>query len=335
MLHVRVVTPSDRQAALVGELEANLAICNIVVMPGAARRPAGDLVQFDVAREAANGVLERLRQLDLHRVGSIAVDRIDTALSDVAAAAEAHAPGEPSEAVIWEEVEARVRGDSGLSPSFVALLVIAVLIGAVGVLVDSPILIVGAMVVGPEYGPLASVAMGLYGCRLRRVRRGLVALAVGFPVAIVAAASLTVVLRWADRIPLAYQLGERPLTNFISNPDLFAIIVAVLAGVAGTVSLTEARSGALVGVLISVTTIPAASNVGVALAMSRVGEAAGALGQLILNLGILVVVGAVTLRLQARLWLRLAVDSDAGKAGRVHRHGRTEAARTCLPPEPR
>ncbi len=204
-------------------------------MPGAARRPAGDLVQFDVAREAANGVLERLRQLDLHRVGSIAVDRIDTALSDVAAAAEAHAPGEPSEAVIWEEVEARVRGDSGLSPSFVALLVIAVLIGAVGVLVDSPILIVGAMVVGPEYGPLASVAMGLYGCRLRRVRRGLVALAVGFPVAIVAAASLTVVLRWADRIPVAYRLGERPLTNFISNPDLFAMIVAVLAGVAGTV----------------------------------------------------------------------------------------------------
>lgn len=267
-------------------------------------------------------MLERLRQLDLHRVGSIAVDRIDTALSDVAAAAEAHAPGEPSEAVIWEEVEARVRGDSGLSPSFVALLVIAVLIGAVGVLVDSPILIVGAMVVGPEYGPLASVAMGVYGCRLRRVRRGLVALAVGFPVAIVAAASLTVVLRWADRIPVAYRLGERPLTNFISNPDLFAIIVAVLAGVAGTVSLTEARSGALVGVLISVTTIPAASNVGIALAMSRVGEAAGALGQLILNLGILVVVGAVTLRLQARLWLRLAVDSGAGKTGRVHRHGR-------------
>ena len=302
MLHVRAITPPDRRVALVGELEADRAVCNIVVVPGAARRPDGDLVQFDVAREAANGLLERLRQRDLHHVGSIAVERIDTALSDVAAAAEAYAPGEPSEAVIWEEVEARVRDDSGLSPSLVALLVIAVLIGAVGVLVDSPILIVGAMVVGPEYGPLASVAMGLHSGRLRRVRRGLVALAVGFPVAIVAAAGLTVVLRWADRIPVVYRLGERPLTNFISNPDLFAVIIAVLAGVAGTVSLTEARSGALVGVLISVTTIPAASNVGVALAMSRVSEAAGALGQLALNVVILVIVGAVTLRVQSRLW---------------------------------
>ena len=302
MLHVRVITPPDRRGALVAVLDADLSICNIVVVPGAARRPAGDLVQFDVAREAANGVLEQLRRLDLHHDGSIAIERIDTALSDAAAAAEAHAPGEPLEAVIWEEVEARVRGDSALSPSLVTLLVIAVLIGAVGVLVDSPILIIGAMVVGPEYGPLASVALGLHSRRRRQVRRGFVALAVGFPVAIVAAASLTVVLRWADRIPLAYRLGERPLTNFISNPDLFAVIIAVLAGVAGAVSLTEARSGASVGVLISVTTIPAASNVGVALAMSRVGEAAGAFGQLTLNLVILAVVGAATMRVQSRLW---------------------------------
>ena len=302
MLHIRVITPPDRRAALTAVLDADLSICNIVVVPGAARRPTGDLVQFDVAREAANGVLEQLRRLDLHRVGSIAVERIDTALSDAAAAAEAHAPGEPLEAVIWEEVEVRVRDDCALSPSLVMLLVIAVLIGAVGVLIDSPILIVGAMVIGPEYGPLASIALGLHSRRLRRVRRGLVALTVGFSAAIVAAASLTMVLRWAGRIPLTYHLGERPLTNFISNPDLFAVIIAVLAGVAGAVSLTEARSGASVGVLISVTTIPAASNVGVALAMSRFHEAVGALGQLTVNLVILAVVGATTMRVQSRLW---------------------------------
>ena len=237
-----------------------------MIVPGAARRPSGDLVQFDVAREAANGVLAELRRLEIHRYGSIAVERIDTALSDVAAAAEASAPGDPSEAVIWEEVEARVRDESGLSPSFVALLVIAVLIGAVGVLADSPILIVGAMVVGPEYGPLASVAMGIYGRRGRRIRRGLMALSVGFPAAMVAAAGLTMLLRAAGRIPAAYQLGERPLTAFISSPDLFAVIVAALAGVAGTVALTEARRlvgrGAHLG-----DDHPGRSNVGVALAM--------------------------------------------------------------------
>lgn len=315
MLHVRVVAPPDRREPVLAALERDLAVCNIVVVPGAAHRPDGDLVQFDVAREAANGVLAELRRLEIHRCGSIAVERIDTALSDVAAAAEAFAPGDPSEAVIWEEVEARVRDESGLSPSFVALLVIAVLIGAVGVLADSPILIVGAMVVGPEYGPLASIAMGLYGRRARRVRRGAAALAIGFPVAMVAAVGLTLALRAIDRIPSAYQSGDRPLTAFISSPDLFAVIVAVLAGVAGTVALTEARAGSLVGVLISVTTIPAASNVGVALAMGRGGEAAGALGQLVLNLAILAGVGALTLAVQGAFWRRLSASRERRTAG--------------------
>lgn len=308
MLHVRVVAPGDRRAEVVRALEGDGAVCNIVVVPGVARRPDGDLIQFDVAREAANGVLAELRRLDVHRHGSIAIERIDTALSDVAAAAEAFAPGDPSDAVIWEEVEARVRDESGLSPSFVVLLVVAAMIGAIGVLADSPILIVGAMVVGPEYGPLASISMGLYGRRMRRVRRGALALAAGFPAAIAAAAALTLGLRAVGRIPAAYVDGARPLTSFISSPDLFAVLVAVLAGVAGTVALTEARAGSLVGVLISVTTLPAASNVGVALAMGREGEAAGALGQLTLNLVLLVVVGALTLAVQGAFWRRLAAS---------------------------
>ena len=306
MLHVRVVSPAGERAGLVEDLELHGAVCNIVVIVGAARKPDGDVVEFDVAREAANEVISLLRVRGLHRVGSIAVDRIDTSLSEVAAGAEAYAPGDPSDAVVWEEVEARVRGESGWSVSFIALLVIAALIGAIGVLVDSPILIVGAMVVGPEFGPIASIAFGLHTGRLARVRRGAQALAVGLPAAIAAAALLTWLLRLLGRVPQAYLAGERPLTSFIASPDLFAVMVAVLAGVAGAVSLTEARHGALVGVLISVTTIPAAANVGVALAMSRPGEAAGALAQLSLNLVILVVVGAATFRLQAVALRRLA-----------------------------
>ena len=299
MLHVRVSTPTDKHTGLVEELELHGAVCNIVVMVGAARKPDGDVVEFDVAREAANGVISSLRARNLHRVGSITVERIDMSMSDAAAAAEVHAPGDPSDAVVWEEVEARVRADAGWSVSLNALLVIAALIGAIGVLVDSPILLVGAMVVGPEFGPIASIAFGLHTRRLARVRRGVVALGIALPTAIAAAAMLTWLLRLLGRIPLTYLAGERPLTSFIASPDLFAVIVAVLAGVAGAVSLTEARHGALVGVLISVTTIPAAANIGVALAMSRSGEAAGAFAQLSLNLVILAVAGAATFRLQA------------------------------------
>lgn len=298
VLHIRVVCPPGEGAALAAVLLAEVSVHNLVVLPGAAQRPTGDLVQFDVAREAGNAVLALLRDRRLEHTGSIAIERIDMAFSDVAAQAERDAPGDPSEAVIWEEVEARVRDESGLSASIVLMLLIAVAIAAVGILTDSPVLIVGAMVVGPEYGPLASIAMGLHNGRTARVWRGFRTLAVSFPIAIAATWAMTLAIDLAGRTPATYAEGARPLTQFISRPDLFSVIVAVLAGVAGTLALTEAKAGTLIGVLVSITTVPAAANVGVALAHGRGHEAAGALAQLTLNLAAVALVGAVTLRVQ-------------------------------------
>jgi uncharacterized membrane protein len=62
------------------------------------------------------------------------------------------------------------------------------------------------------------------------------------------------------------------------------VIVALLAGVTGVLSLTTTKSGALIGVLISVTTIPAAANVGVAAVYGDWEAAAGAAAQLVINL---------------------------------------------------
>lgn len=298
MLHFRVICPIDQGASLGAQLLDNPGVHNLVVWTAAAQRPAGDLVQFDVAREAANEVIALLRSRSVERTGSIAIERIDTALSDVAAHAQDEAPGDPSEAVIWEEVEARVRDDSSLSFSFVTMLTIAVAISAVGILTDSAVLIVGAMVIGPEYGPLASIALGLHKRRLRRVRRGLRTLAVSTPISVVFAYLLTLAIEVSGRTPAAYASGQRPLTEFISRPDTLSIIVVVLAGIAGTIALTEAKASALVGVLVSVTTVPAAANIGVALAHQRGAEAIGAALQLLLNFAAISTVGAVTLRAQ-------------------------------------
>ena len=67
----------------------------------------------------------------------------------------------------------------------------------------------------------------------------------------------------------------RPVADLINTPNVFSVIVAVLAGIVGVVSLTEARANALIGVFISVTTIPAAASVGVSIAYSSWGEAVG------------------------------------------------------------
>ncbi|MEU4363461.1 hypothetical protein [Promicromonospora sp. NPDC023987] len=49
---------------------------------------------------------------------------------------------------------------------------VATTIGMIGVLFDQPILIVGAMVTGPDFGPLVAISIALVGRRWRTARRG-------------------------------------------------------------------------------------------------------------------------------------------------------------------
>jgi uncharacterized hydrophobic protein (TIGR00271 family) len=181
--------------------------------------------------------------------------------------------------------------------SFLAFMLLATLIAGVGILTDSQVLIIGAMVVGPEFGPLAGLCVAVVERRPALARRSLVALAVGFPVASAVTLLVTLALRVLGPAPETVAAISRPATYFIADPNTFSIIVATLAGVAGVLSLTTERSGALTGVLISVTTIPAAANVGVAAAYADWGEFGGALAQLGINLTCLTVSGIATLGL--------------------------------------
>jgi uncharacterized hydrophobic protein (TIGR00271 family) len=300
VIHLRIVAPEDVAHQALEVLEDSPAVLNIVHLHGAARKPDGDLILCDVAREEASVVIGDLKELDIPRVGSIAVEHVDTALSDAADAAEEAAPGLPSDAVVWEEVEQYTSENTELSIGFLLFMVLAMQIGAVGILLDEPILIVGAMVVGPEFGPLAGLSVALVQRRPDVARRSLAALGVGFPLGIVAACAVTLFYKWTGLAPDDFSTQAHNLTGFISNPDFFSFSVAFAAGIVGMLSLTNAKSGALIGVLISVTTIPAASNIGVAAAYDDWSQAGGAAAQLAINLSAIVLSGVLTLYIQRR-----------------------------------
>jgi uncharacterized hydrophobic protein (TIGR00271 family) len=298
MVHLRIVVPSALADKIVALLCAGAAVTNVVRLRDAAHKPKGDLILCDVAREDASLVIADLKDLQVPQVGSIAVELIDSSISDVARAAERAAPGLPSDAVVWEEVESRTSEQTELSVSFTMFMIIAMQIAAVGIVLDQPILIVGAMVVGPEFGPLAAMCVAIVRRQPRLARRSLTALAIGFPVGTVAALFTSVILISVGSFPDDY--GTHEFTDFISNPDFLSFFIAVVAGVAGMLSLTTAKSGALIGVLVSVTTIPAASNVGVAAAYGEWDAASGAAEQLVINLAGIVVAGVLTLAVQNR-----------------------------------
>jgi len=335
MLHVRVVSPSDSTDHLVERLGVDPGVRNLVVVRGAARRPDGDAVQFDLATRFANPVLAEVRA-QLRDRGSVVIEEVvgvasgpedQDGVGDLEGLG--NNPGDTGKPrawtrrrrrdgevpPVWEMVEAQIRAGGEYPPSFFTLLVIAGLIGAVGILTNSQILVVAAMVVGPEYGAIMATALGIDTRDRGAVRHGLAALVTGFALAVLATLVFGLLIRWSGHTPRLYELGIRPVSDLINTPNVFSVIVAVLAGIVGVVSLTESRANALIGVFISVTTIPAASDMGLSAAYGSWSEARGSTFQLLLNVVLLIAVGALGLRVLRSVWRRRTARADA-RAGR-------------------
>ncbi|WP_024755430.1 DUF389 domain-containing protein [Streptomyces exfoliatus] len=302
MLHLRMIVPPDRTPAVVELIESTVGTTHLVVLPGTARNPAGDVVMCDVAREAGHELLNGLRGLKIDQDGSIAVEDIDLSLSRRADAAEKEAPGEPADAVIWEQLAGATHEESTLSITYSTFMILATMIAACGVVLDNAILIVGAMAVGPEFGPLAGVCTAVVQRAPKLAARSLIALLVGFAVAIVATTVFSLGMDALGLFSRAQLDADRPNTSFVWQPDPFSFVVALLAGVAGMLSLTSSKSGALVGVAISVTTIPAGANAAVALSYGDLGQMWGSVEQLLLNLCGIMLAGVLTLYGQKLLW---------------------------------
>ncbi|MBO4205806.1 DUF389 domain-containing protein [Micromonospora echinofusca] len=310
MLHLRIIAPTGQSAAVADLLTANPGVTHLAVLPGAGRQPAGDLILCDVVRESADEVLGALEAMGVQSVGGISANDVELTLSAAADRAAREAPGSGADAVVWDEIAAKTGEQTELSATYLVLIMVATMIAGIGVLLDQPILIVGAMVVGPEFGPLAALCVALLRFRPAVVGRSVTALAVGF----VAAMLITVLSTWAlTAAGLASRdmlLADRPLTDFIWRPDALSWVVGLLAGIAGMLSLTSKKSGSLVGVLISVTTVPAAANVAVAAAYGVWHEAAGSALQLVINIGAIVLAGVLTLAVQQLWWSRVSRSAD-------------------------
>ncbi|MDQ0794513.1 DUF389 domain-containing protein [Streptomyces sp. B1I3] len=302
MLHLRLIVPADRTDEVVDLLERTVGTAHLAVLPGVARDPVGDVVLCDVAREAGDELIGRLRELGIDRTGSITVENVGLTLSAHADEAERQAPGEGADAVLWEELSEVTHEESTFSATYVAFLAVATMLAACGVMLDNAILIVGAMAVGPEFGPLAGISTALVQRAPRLVARSLWALIGGFVVAMVLTAGFAWLLDAFGLFDADMVTADRPNTGFIWHPDWMSFVVALLAGIAGTLSLTSAKSGALIGVAISVTTVPAAANAAVAFSYQDLDQTWGSSAQLLANLGGIVLAGTLTLLIQKALW---------------------------------
>ena len=202
MLHLRIITPPELTASVLQELVGDPGVTHITTERGAATEPPGDLVSCDVVRASVNPLVRRLRAAGVADRGGITMTELEAVISTAADRAQAQILTPEIDTIVWEEVSARTSDDSTFSVSFGVLMVLAGIIAAIAVLTNNPVLVVGAMIVSPDYGPMAALSVAVVNRAFGPAWQSLRALALGFPMATVAALGYTLAARGLGRIPV-------------------------------------------------------------------------------------------------------------------------------------
>jgi uncharacterized hydrophobic protein (TIGR00271 family) len=293
MLRLRAYLPSDRVHEVIARLAAMDGVRHAI--------RAGDsndgivLVTAEVEARSGDAVLEAFSRLG---IGSS-----DLSLEyETAAGPVGHGRDRwlgTTEAMVWADVVESARDNARLSARYEVYMAVAGVIAGFGVINKSPILIVGAMAVSPDFYPISAACVGLVQRWWGLTGRALATLGLGMAGAGVTAWATTALMKAVGYSQLKVQLGDGGL-GVLPTINASTFLIALVAGVAGMLAL-ETRASAAVGVAISITTIPAISYAGVALFVGETQAALIAIAVLCINVVMILVSGTVTLVLQRRL----------------------------------
>lgn len=314
MLQLRIYAASGVTESVLELLETEPAVSSVAVVRGASVRPPGDVVLADVAREAANDVIDRLRGLGVQREGTIHIDPAQTWISQSGFTAERRTPGASADAVVWADVVQRSYDDSELNWTYLSFMTLATLLAGIAIVLDSQVLVIGAMILGPDFGPVAAMGVALVRHRFALLALSARTLALGFGTAIALTTLAALLARGLGWISAADVTRPRPGTGFIYTPDKWSFIVALIAAAAGVLSLTSAKMHGLSGVFVSVTTVPAAGNIALGIALGVGHEVWGSTLQLAINLTGMALAGWATLAIQQQVWTRMSIRRRRARA---------------------
>lgn len=296
MLTLRVSAPADLADAAEQVLRDGPSLVSLSRFRGASLDPQGDVLMALLERDAVNDVVRQLTELGIPERGTILIQDPGTWVSKRALEVEQDSPD--ADNVVWPEVVEQAYDQSRITPMFLAFMILATILAAIAVITNSPILVVGAMVLGPEFMAVIALGLALVRRRPTLLRQAAITLAVGFAVSILVTMVFVEITRLAGLVSADDLSAARPDVQFIYTPSWWSFIVAVIAAAAGVLAITSSKSTGIIGVFISVTTIPAAGNFAVAAVFGLWDQALGSAAQLGINIGGMAVAGWLTLEIR-------------------------------------
>jgi uncharacterized hydrophobic protein (TIGR00341 family) len=277
------MVPPGKQRAVIEALDAEGV--DYALVDETSNREYAALVSFPLPKEAVEPVLDRLREAGLERDAYTVVLEAETVVSDrFDELAEEYREDADGDRIAREELAARAEDLAPRLETYLLMTVISAIVATAGLLLDSPAVVVGSMVIAPLVGPAMATSVGTVLDDDATFRRGTGLQIAGGVLAVVAAAAFAGLLRVTGIVPLSaaevFAIGE---VNERLAPDMLSVAVALAAGVAGAISLASGVSTALVGVMIAAALVPPTAVVGIGIAFGRPEAIAGAAVLVLVN----------------------------------------------------
>lgn len=177
-----------------------------------------------------------------------------------------------------------LKDNANLTNTFVLLMVLSALLASLGLFLNSPSVVIGAMVLAPLMAPIISLSMGLLRSDAELSRRSFLTLSTG----VIIALSLSAAMAWL--LPFQEVTGE---IEGRLHPSTLDLLVAVLSGVAGAFAhARENIAKSLPGVAIAVALVPPLCVSGIGLGWHNLDVFSGAMLLFLTNLtGIIMAAG--------------------------------------------
>jgi uncharacterized hydrophobic protein (TIGR00341 family) len=190
---------------------------------------------------------------------------------------------EEDDSVAREEIRGKALGMHRNALTYYSLTVFSAIVAAAGLLLDSPAVVVGAMVIAPQVGSALITSVGMALDDRRMLSIGARTQLGGFGMAIVAALAFGFFLKQGGFVTAILDVATVGQIAKRISPGLMSVSVAFCAGAAGAFGLATALPVSLVGVMIAAALIPAAAAVGIGIAWGLPSVAVGALLLLVIN----------------------------------------------------
>ena len=222
---------------------------------------------------------------ELSKIGvGVAFGRIHVSTIDVALPAQ-KAEEAAKNRVSTQELLSSIIQPSKLTRNFIIFAILSSVLATLGLAGNNTVVIIASMLIAPFLGPIVGISLGIVLSDKRLIKSGLTANLTGFAIAILSGIIFTVT---DPNFTITPEIMLR------GSPTVAELGLAIISGIALSISMVNKEVSAIVGVAIAAALVPPAANIGIGIGLLNISIALGSSMLLLVNIVSIVIVGSTT-----------------------------------------